>query len=221
MDIEIIINNLKNFYFWIFSKTGFKSWQLIIIALAILFLSERFLNYLRKARIRMLMTKSSNRSDLIGMRLNKSEHALKRQKDQQQVHPSEQEEEHQSWGQTTRDWRKLREKIRHLEHDLSKHEKVEKRLNEEITALKIANEKLLLEIDKRRTQTADTLQIQNNELASAVFVQNQTEQTPKKDLDIADSIEHEQSLPLDIKELIAIADLVKRLQARSQRRQGE
>ena len=221
MDIEIIINNLRNFYFWICSKTGFKSWQLIIIALAILFLSERFLNYLRKARIRMLMTKSSNRSDLIGMRLNKSEQALKRQKDQQQVHTSEQEEEHQSWGQTTRDWRKLREKIRHLEHDLSKHEKVEKRLNEEITALKIANEKLLLEIDKRRTQTADTLQIQNNELASAVFVQNQTEQTPKKDLDIADSIENEQSLPLDIKELIAIADLVKRLQSRSQRRQCE
>lgn len=210
-----------DFYFWICSKTGLKSWQLIIIALAVLFLSERFLNYIRKVRIRMLITKSSNRSDLIGIRLNKSEEALKRQKDQQEVQPFEQEEEHQSWGQTTRDWRKLREKIRHLEHDLSKHEKIEKRLNEEITALKTANEKLLLEIDKRRTQTADILQMQNNKPVTAVFVQNQTEQTPKKDLELADSTDNEQSLPLDIKELIAIADLVKRLQTRSQRRQGE
>ncbi len=221
MDIKIIINNLMDFYFWICSKTGLKSWQLIIIALAVLFLSERFLNYIRKVRIRMLITKSSNRSDLIGIRLNKSEEALKRQKDQQEVQPFEQEEEHQSWGQTTRDWRKLREKIRHLEHDLSKHEKIEKRLNEEITALKTANEKLLLEIDKRRTQTADILQMQNNKPVTAVFVQNQTEQTPKKDLELADSTDNEQSLPLDIKELIAIADLVKRLQTRSQRRQGE
>jgi hypothetical protein len=221
MDIEIIINNLREFYFWIYSKTGLKSWQLIIIALAILFLCERFLSYLRKARIRKLTTKSSNRSNLIGLRLNKSELAVQKHKNPQEIHLSEEEEEHQSWGQTTKDWRKLREKIRHLEHDLSKHEKLEKTLNEEIAALKIANEKLLLEIDKRRTQTTDTLLIQNHEPASAVFVQNQTEQIPKEDLDIADSNDKEQSLPLDIKELIAISDLVKRLQTRSQQRQSE
>lgn len=221
MDIEIILNNLREFYFWIYLKTGLKSWQLLIIALAILFLSERFLNYLRKIRIRMLMTKSSNRSDLIGIRLNKSEQAVKIHKDQQEVHPLEEEEEHQSWGQTTKDWRKLREKIRHLEHDINKHKKIEKTLNEEIAALKITNEKILLEIDKRRTQTADILQIQNNEPVSAAFAQNNTEQTPKEDLDLADSTDKEQSLPLDIKELIAISDLVKRLQARSQQRQGE
>ena len=78
-----------------------------------------------------------------------------------------------------------------------------------------------MEINKRKTQTADTLQTQNHKTASAVLIQNQTEQTPKEGSDLADSTDKEQSLPLDIKELIAISDLVKRLQTRSQQRQGE
>ncbi len=245
MDIDRIVNNMREFYYWICSKTGLKSWQLLIVAIAIIFLLERLLNYLRKLKIQTLMTRSSNRSHFIGTHLSEKKKRHKAQQTQEgdltENYP-EDEQEHQPWGQTTKDWRKLREKIRHLERDLTKRERLEKQLKEEIASLKITNEKLQLEINKKAL-TEDTLQQQINELTDTTFVQNQDEQSiienrshaesideqrdkqtvssSNEDFEPEDSTEKEQNSPLDIKELKAIADLVKQLQLRSQQRHRE
>ena len=156
------------------------------------------------------------------------------------------DEEQQSWGQTTKDWRKLREKLMHLQHELSKYEKSEKSLKEEIATLKITNDKLESEI-RKRTEIEDKFQRQNNEFTNSAFPKNNEQidsNATSKEPNITEYLKSQSldkqnnalgtsngdmdplnangnALPLDIKELKDIAALVKRLQARSQQRQGE
>lgn len=243
MNIDNVLDSIMQFYSRLSIQTGLKDWQLLTIALAVLFGLILFLNYLRKVRIKIRHAiQSSSHSDIIGIRL-----ANKR--DDYRAHDTFRnkqaiglpEEEQQSWGQTTKDWRKLREKIRHLQHDIGKHERSEKHLKEQIMELKITNEKLQAEINKQ-SQIEETLQQQINELTSTIPVHNQAEQTIatehllsqssekqdnaaetnlQEDVEMSDTTEKEHNVPLDIKELKAIADLVKRLQARNQQRQIE
>lgn len=293
MSIDNFLDTLMQFYTWIYSQTGLKDWQLIIISLAVLFLLVRFLFYLRKARLREIhVIQKSVSSDIIGTNLSGSENTYRTKNKfwkKQAVSVPEEEEEPKSWGQTTREWRQLREKIRHLQHDIGKHERSEKHLKEQITELKSRNEKLQSEISKRM-KIEEELKHQTNELITALFAQKQeeffedtvtcktqhelkeiykspefleilqakdlTEKTAdsnehrhrqveslqngqktdqisteqkipvryfqsqhaenKENCNPSDTTEKDNNLPLDIKELKAIADLVRRLQARSQ-----
>ena len=63
------------------------------------------------------------------------------------------------------------------------------------------------------TDTSKPLVVENSDTVG--------ENSPKKDLDSSDAAEKDNNVPLDIKELKAIADLVKKLQTRSQQRQSE
>ena len=270
MNIDRALNTIMQFYSWISIQTGLKNWQLLTIALVVLCGLVLFLNYLRKARIQKIhLIQSSGRSEIIGIKLSGDENRYHEhyRKKQTFALPEEEEKQH-SWGQTTKDWRKLRENIRHLQHDISKYERTEKLLKEQISELKIANEKLQAEINTK-SQTEDALQQQIKELTPALSynyaeqtrvkneyqeepldlqqITHQTEHTSeeksnetnflqskssekqdkiakeisKEDFDPSETIEKENNVPLDIKELKAIADLVKRLQARSQQRQSE
>jgi hypothetical protein len=224
MDINKLLYNLEQFYLSIKNETGLKSWQLVIIAIASFFIFIKLFNYLQKILIKIRMNRKPRRSNLIGANLSdkyKNEHSHKKHRNKQAVHISEDDDEQQSWGQTTKDWRKLREKIRHLQHDIGKHEKIEKHLKEEISELKITNKKLQSEIDKR-IQTEDTLHQQINELTTTAIIQNQDEEPIQEEVEPSPSdTEESGNNPLDIKELKVIADLVKQLQTRSKQRQSE
>ena len=136
------------------------------------------------------MARNSNHSNLIGSHLsgkNENNPTQNQPGIKQTIYISEEDGEHQSWGQTTKDWRKLREKIRHLQHDISKHERIEKQFKEEIEALKNTNEKLQLEINKR-TQTEDTDRQQINQ---------QTEQSSNNETIISDYLQSQSSEKLN------------------------
>jgi len=300
MNIENIIDSVMQFYSWIYSQTGLQDWQLLTIGLGILFLLVLSLIQQRKTRSRKVyVIQGSNRSDIIGANLSDREKHYHRHENFSKKPPvsaSDEEEEGKSWGQSTKEWRRLSEKIRHLQHEIGKQERSEKHLKEQITELKSINDKLQSEIS-RKTQIEEELKQQLQELTTAspanvqeksaektnvnsrgrelkniketlesakfMLKKDQTKQavagtesqkeplesqqiTNKTDcvpleiavnqlqsqtvgnkanslegnIDEADT-ERDHNIPLDIKELKAIADLAKRLQMRSQQRQSE
>jgi hypothetical protein len=306
MDINNVIDTVLNFQFWISTHTGLKGWQLLLIALSVLFLLMIFLAYLRKTRSkRTYLIQSTDRSDIIGINLSgkaNNYHLQQQSIEKPSIFSSEEDEEQKSWGQTTKDWRQLREKIRQLEHDIHKSERSEKELKEQLTGLKNTNEKLKAELSKRvkneeslieqikkmttgtfnqkRNESDDKmlysekeLEVQKNikpvksqehtlrqeeqtedqqsltqnrssqekdeqitfieqieeestdsmqiNLDSNPLKSNPPAESPKSDIyNQSDIPETEHGIPLDIKELKAIADLAKRLQARGQQRQN-
>ena len=168
MDINIVIDKMLQFYPWIYSQTGLKGWQLLTIALGALFFLVLLLNYLRKTRLKKIyVIQSSDRPDIIGINLSGSQskhHLQQNYRKQPEVFVSDNEEEQKSWGQTTKEWRQLREKIRHLQHDIHRQVQSEQYLKEQITELKNSNENLRSEISKREQIEAELKQ-QINELA--------------------------------------------------------
>jgi hypothetical protein len=331
MDINSVIDSVMQFYSRLSYQTGLKSWQLLAIALGVLFILILLLGYLRKTRLkRVHVIQSTNRSEIIGINLSgrtasRLPQREYRNRTREAAFVPEETEEQKSWGQTTKDWRKLREKIRHLQHDISKYEKSEKHLKKQITELVNTNEKLQEEISRRdkvgeglkqqinglteaepdqkqepsveerlyrenedqltETQTSretpqkmqdKTEKIENlyspvqeisqqkqveparsivgekteEEPALSTQTNQETEQittvsseqtktvdetlprtieskyhpvekTQEEELEQTDTAQRDHSVPLDIKELKAIADLAKRLQARGQQRQNQ
>ena len=254
MNIDNIMDNITDFYSWLYSQAGLSKGQLLIIALAVLFLLVSLLRYLQKIRLRkMYFPQRSDRGEIIGIKLsgnNARETDNLRQEDYKKYRAadiSEEEQEHTSWGQTTKEWRKLKEKIMYLKHEISKHERSAKHLKEQITELKNINNKLQLEINRQRQITPEELKKQDNvrsplvstdvydeqkETAENLMVTtqqstennvNSLEEIPKDNSENTDTelLEDERSIPLDIKELKAISELAKRLQSRSQQRENE
>lgn len=294
MDINSVIDSVSRFYSRLYYQTGLESWQLLIIALGVLLILVLLLSYVRKARLKKVhVIKSTNRSETIGINLAGGTSGYSphhKYRTTQTSFAAEEDEDQKSWGQSTKDWRKLREKIRHLQHDISKHEKSEKHLKEQITGLISTNKKLQSELD-RRSQLEEELKQHIDNLTAATLDQKQEaienrltdkikpeikdiqttsesseiiqehkdstqinpepEQIPEvaaeqetsvsdfqtqimenqsnptenfytEDLSQADeTTERDHGIPLDIKELKAIADLAKRLQARGQQRQNQ
>lgn len=153
---------MLQFYPWIYSQTGLKGWQLLTIALAFLFLLVLLLNYMRKTRLKKIyIIQSSDRSDIIGVNLSGNPEGHRPQSNysrKQAFTVSHNEEEQKSWGQSSKEWRQLREKIRHLEHDIHRQVQSEKYLREQITELKDTNEELRSEISKREQIQAELKQ---------------------------------------------------------------
>ena len=169
MDINLILDRIMDFYSWIYDTTGLPKWQLLTLALSVLFILLVIWSYQRKSAFRKInkLRVKQRRSDIIGTQLTGS-YGIKKE---QLSSTPQNDEEQQSWGQTTKDWRKLREKLMHLQHELSKYEKSEKSLKEEIAALKITNDKLESEI-RKRTEIEDKFQRQNNEFTNSAFPKN-------------------------------------------------
>ena len=211
MDFNNALDRVIQFYSWIYSETGLKSWQLLIIALGVLFTLIIILSYIRRKQAHIIH--SSEHSDIIGIKL------LEKDSTQMQQFESEEIDDQQSWGQTTKDWRQLREKIRHLQHDIGKYERSEKLLKEQIAELKSENEKLLSKIN-------GGIQKQPEHVGQAVKLNSIKSESQQKPIELlqTSSVESnipEQNIPLDIKELKIIADLARKLQARSQQRQQD
>lgn len=170
MDFDSVIDSVMQFYSRLPYQTGLESWQLLAIALSVLLALVLLLGYLRKTRVKKVhVIQSANRSEIIGINLSgKTENRLphREYRTRETTFEREEPEETKSWGQTTKDWRKLREKIRHLQHDISKHEKAEKHLKEQIKELVYTNEKLQAEMG-RRDQVEGGSRKQINELVAA------------------------------------------------------
>ncbi|MBN2589146.1 MAG: hypothetical protein JXA96_04750 [Sedimentisphaerales bacterium] len=264
MNIDNVLDTIMQFYSWISIQTGLQRWQLLIIALVVLIVLVIFWNYQRKARLRKIRIISNSKcSEIIGVKLSNKEQNHRTpnnlEKKQSLYNQKEIVEEEHSWSQTTKDWRKLREKIMHLQHDINKHERIEKRLKEQISTLEEANKQLHGKLNQKY-QIGEELQQQINELTTTTLGHTQVEQTIikdeslglqqtnqetempttgylesqiaenqhkskesllKEDSDSSDTTEKEHDIPLNIKELKAIADLVKQLQARSQQRHND
>jgi hypothetical protein len=256
MYIEKAIDSVLDFYLWISSQTGFNYWQLLILMLAVLFLLSRLLRYLQKARLRkMYSSNNTDRREIIGINLSGTEQKEIYNNSSQNLADDNITEENEyddqkSWGQTTKEWRQLREKIMHLQHEITKHERSTRILKEQITELQTLNKKLQSEITRQKQIKPEVLEQQNQIFSdvaqekpfsqvSAVnqiskdMLENQgqsfdnnsntIEEISKDDSECinANSPENNQSSPLNIKELKAIADLAKQVQARSQHRQNE
>ena len=224
MNINNVIDEIMQFYSRIYYQTGLKSWQLLTIALVVLFLLVLLSNYLRKARLRkMHLIQSTGRSEIIGIKLSGRGNRYQTRADyreRQENFIPEEDEEQQSWGQSTKEWRKLREKIMHLQRDIKKYERVEKHYKEQITELKNANEKLRLEISKQAKSEQETSvkNLENQIIENKTYPVNEKY---KEDFEQTDIDEVDNNVPLDIKELKTISDMVKRLQERGQQRQSE
>jgi len=271
MDIQNYFLKLHPYYVWFYSRTGITERELLIVGSAAIAVLLLILHHLRKSRIRRIhIIQRSTRSNIIGVKLSDREQRPPqvRQKIKRHSQQNLEEQDQQSWSQSTKEWRQLREKIRHLQHDISKHERTEKHLNEQIAELKAINEQLKAEIEGK-IQVENTFQVENNEQKQAALTQNQSEESSMNDgynvkvvelgqtnqepenisLDNQVSDSHSQStentdnsaeissqtssdsdtdnseqdnnVPLDIKELKAIANLVRKLQTRSQQRRSE
>jgi DNA repair ATPase RecN len=256
MYIEKTIDSVMDFYFWISSQTGFNYWQLLILMLAVLFLLSRLLKYLQKARLRKkYFSNNTDRREIIGINLSGTEqkeifnNSSQNQADDNITEENEYEEQ-KSWGQTTKQWRQLREKIRHLQHEITKHERSAMILKEQITELQTLNNKLQSEINRQKQIKPEVIEQQNQIFSDVAqeksFLQvsavnpvsknilenqgqsfdnnsNTIEEISKDDSEYTDanSPENNQSSPLNIKELKVIADLAKQVQARSQHGQNE
>ncbi len=224
MNINNVIDAIMQFYSRIYYQTGLKSWQLLTIALVVLFLLVLLSNYLRKARLRkMHLIQSTGRSEIIGIKLSGRENRYQAQADYRKKQESfipDEDEEQKSWGQSTKEWRKLREKIMYLQRDIKKHERTEKHYKEQITELKNINEKLRLEISKQAKSEQETSvhNLRNQIIENKTYPVNEKY---KEDFDQADINEVDNNVPLDIKELKTISEMVKRLQERGQQRQSE
>lgn len=230
MNIDDVLDMLMDFYPWLNKKTGLEDWQLLIIALSSLFLLILFLIHQRKSRVKSIHAiHRTPHSDLIGINLTDKDTSYNKHNKKESAFLADDEEEQQSWGQTTKEWRHLTEKIRQLQHEISKYKRSEKYLKEQITQLKDANVNLLTEISKDKPKDSENkitrdFQAQPKEISSAsgLFIIPQMQTETIEDTAQKSSEQSETSnVPLDIKELKAIAELAKRLQIRSQQNHDE
>ena len=282
--IYFLLNKFTQFFSWLNNDVVLKSWHLQAIAITIVLMFLLILRYLRKSRIEKNQIIQTGRSEIIGLKLTDHKTINDRifnQQIQEQSFLSEQETHDKPWGQSTKEWRRLREEIRKLQHDITKNKRTEGQLNKQITELKNSNEQLKEKLIKYQ-QIKDELNLQINELKTCNELpqkeitsikydsnieqtneetavteeinteagQNRTEvplQTTilgiesKNDLpprlssrdeasgnnpdeividktEQTEELKINQNIPLDIKELKSIADLVKRLQGGGQRK---
>lgn len=172
MNINNVIDSVINVFSWIYSQTGLKNWQLLIIASGVLLLLVLFLANLRKKRAkRKHLIHTIDRSDTIGINLTGNAHNYQLQQQSKEsplFFDSEEDEKQRSWGQTTKDWRQLREKIRQLQHDIRKYERTEEYLEEKIAEQKSINEKLMTELNER-VKNEEELVRQVDKLTDGIF----------------------------------------------------
>jgi chromosome segregation ATPase len=151
-----------NFFSWLNTEVGLKPWHLQTIAITVVILLLLILRHLRKSRIeKMHKIQSKGRSEIIGLKLSDRRVSHRRVSDlkkQSEGFISEEETKHKPWGQTTKEWRQLREQIRKLEHDTAKGKRTEEKLKKRITELENSNEQLKSEIIERKQTEKDLIQ---------------------------------------------------------------
>ena len=272
--IYFVLDKVTQFFSWLNKDVVLKSWHLQAIAAILVVMLFFILRRMRKNRIeKKHIIQKTGRSEIIGLKL--SDHKtindrIFHQQIQEQNFLSEQETHDKPWGQTTKEWRRLREQIRKLQHDITKNKRTEGQLKKEINELRNDNEQLKIKLFQYQ-QVKDDLDLQIKELTTVNQVQQNeinaiknikqffeeqvtpeeinTEANPASDaaqskqiltekpvhtpiIDIEskndlppqnepaennpENIVKNQDIPLDIKELKSIADLVKKLQNGSQ-----
>jgi hypothetical protein len=144
--VEILLYKLADFYNWLYSATGLKQWQFLIIALAVILLLTLIARVQRKRMVTKVHTVPAvNRSEIIGINLSghkAREHGTKETLKHNVSLTSEMDEKQMGWAQTTKEWRKLNEQIRQLEHEVTKRKRTEEHLKHQITELTTTNQEL-------------------------------------------------------------------------------
>lgn len=165
--IYFVLDKITQFFSWLNTEVGLKPWHVQAIGITIVVVLLLLLWHLRKRRIeRMHKSQRKGRSEIIGLKLSdrrtKHRRAIDRKKHEEDLIPEE-ETQHKPWGQTTKDWRQLREQIRKLQHDITKNQRTQEQLKKQITELKNTNEQLKEEIVSHK-QTENDLNQQIDEL---------------------------------------------------------
>ena len=165
--IYFVLDKITQFFSWLNTEVGLKPWHVQAIGITIVVVLLLLLMHLRKSRIeRMHKSQRKGRSEIIGLKLSdrrtKHRRVVDRKKHEEDLIPEE-ETQNKPWGQTTKDWRQLREQIRKLQHDITKNQRTEEQLKKQITELKNTNEQLKEEIISHK-QTENDLNKQIDEL---------------------------------------------------------
>lgn len=144
--VEILLYKVADFFNWMYSATGLEKWQFLIIALAVILLLTLIARVQRKRMVTKIHTVPAvNRSEIIGVNLSGHKaklHGTKETRKHGLALTSEMDEKHMGWVQTTKEWRKLNEQIRQLEHEITKRKRTEEHLKHQITELTTNNQEL-------------------------------------------------------------------------------
>ena len=141
MNINDIWEKIMQFYSWLYSETGLERWQFISISLATLVLLVLFLRQLRKSGTRKIhRIHSKAHPEIIGTKLSGGGIGWETIYSQKYDDDFDQEEEKRiPWGQSTKQWRQLKERIIQLQRDLKKHQQSEEHLKKQLADVKTAN----------------------------------------------------------------------------------
>ena len=154
--IELVLNKMNEYLEWIYSELGLARWQLLIIAIAVIIVLILIAIRQRKTKVKPIHTiQTKNRSEIIGVKLSGRRISHPRTEDTKKhsrAFTAETDERQKDWGQTTKEWRKATEQIRHLKHEVTKHKRSEELLKQKLDELTTARENLQSEITERKQE---------------------------------------------------------------------
>jgi len=152
--IETVLYKVADFYTWLYSALGLEKWQVLAIATAIMVMLLLIAIHQRKKKVKEIHTiPTMSRSDIIGAKLSgqrTAHHDIKEIQKLSLALTPESDEKQMGWGQTTKEWRKLTEQIRQLNHEIIRHKRTEEQLNHQIAELTTTNKKLQEQIDEQK-----------------------------------------------------------------------
>lgn len=230
--IDIILNTLTQFFSWIYSTLGIPRWLLLTITLVIIVVLISIARGQRKAKRRVKkvpIINTGGRPEIIGARLTVNKLDAPKIEDEKENDldvDSETGVKYTSWGRTIEEWRKATEQNRKLKHAVAGPGKTEEQNKEQPAESSDVQSRPANETDKSKSATAD------NEppyvLPIRIEEQNQpaaTEITATENKSIGSSNKAKKlknnDVPLDVKELKAVAELAKRLKRNNRQHQNK
>ena len=211
---------------WLYYGREWSGWELLTIAMTALVLLLLIVRRQQKAKARRMKAKQTKEnSPIIGIKLADSKGTQQGIQDSEKhrlAFVSERDRKQQHWRETTEKWKKLKEQIEQLRHEITKYKQAEEHLKQRLANLKAAYETLQHEISKYRQAEEQPEQLTTEpETVDEPLQRNITERGQAEQMLKENTKETKRSKrlsgPMDVEQLKAIAAFAKQLRGRYRR----
>ena len=230
--IDIILNNLTQFFSWLYSTLGLPRWLLLTLTLVVLAALIFTARKQRKAKLKIKkipVINTGSRPEIIGARLiaHKSNPSrIEDGKENELAFDSETGVKHGSWGRTIEEWRKATQQSRKLKHASVRLKKTEEQHEQQSAESTNTQNQQPHEVNKSESAT-----VSNEPLHDLpIRIEEQTQNNPSlinrsEDRSRENNKEAKKyknnDVPLDVKELKTVAELAKRLRRSNRQHQNK
>lgn len=161
------MNKLVQYFFWFYTDKGTIKAETLVIILAALIVLLFLLIRIRKSKASAVrIIKNIKRPEIIGANLSKRKSTSFETEDSKQAATSfvqQTIEKPKGWGQTTSQWKSLKNQIKQLQRELTIYKRAEEHLKFQLSEITTAHQQLLSELTKSRHDT-DNLRQKLDEL---------------------------------------------------------